>query len=110
MPRQTKHRLEDRDEGDAMNPNRMKLEALLRVFDISISDAAAVAGVSRSLVSKLASGDPKVDGAIVFQRLESRLSELVSKRRKSFFDVESIPTETVLTALSTIEGKPDKAA
>ncbi|NVN93589.1 MAG: helix-turn-helix transcriptional regulator [Desulfuromonadales bacterium] len=85
-----------------MNTNRMRLDAILRLFDISISDAAKVAGVSRSLVSKLASGDPRVDGSVVFMRLEKYLGDLISKRRRSFFVLDAVSGEAVRSALDTV--------
>ena len=89
--------------------NRTRLEALLTLFDISISDAGKIAGVSRSLVSKVSSGDPRVNGDMIFSRLENRLGELIGKRRKAFFNLESIPADTIQAVMASIETKKKAA-
>ena len=73
--------------------NRARLMALVEIFDLSLSDIAKVAGVSRPLVSQVLHG--KLDGAGLWGKLERCLPEIIAKRGRHYFAVEAVTVEKV---------------
>lgn len=73
--------------------NIKKLKILIEIHDLSITDIAKLGGVSRSMVSRILSENLSGNG--LWNRLEKHLPEVVSKRRKQYFETEAIPVEVV---------------
>jgi predicted transcriptional regulator len=82
--------------------NRMKLLALIQLHDLSISDIARVAKVSRPLISRIANGEFDL-GIGIWATLEMMLPELISKRRKAFFDVAAVEVEQVQAVVEQLK-------
>ena len=86
--------------------NRERLVGLLALFDISQSDLGRVAGVSKCFVSRLLSGkDRDLDVGKVYRAIESRLPELISRRRSTFFDLEGSQIGKIEDVLSVKNGR-----
>lgn len=81
--------------------NRMRLRALVDLFDLSLADVARVAGVSRPLVSRAIHGDPAVNPDIIYRKLEGRLGDLIERRRRAFFQSTPVPLSVVQKAIAT---------
>ena len=81
--------------------NRIRLKALIELYDLEISAIAKTVGVSRPLVSRIV--NQGIDGNGIWGELEKRLPELVAKRRKPFFDVAAIEVERVQKAVEVLK-------
>jgi len=88
---------------DIDESNRLKLEALISLFGISLSDIARTAGVSCPLVSRILSRDNGVNANTLFSRLENKLPELIANKRVGFFQVQSVPLQEVKEAVENIK-------
>lgn len=80
--------------------NVKRLRALMKIFDISISDLADAGRVSRPLVSGLLSGQPGIKANGLFARLEGNLGVLVgTKRRRPFFGLPGVSVDEAEVAV-----------
>ena len=94
-----------------MNDNRKRLKALLSALGLTIADAARVIKVSRPLLSRVLSGDTRVNSDAVFTAIENHLPQLVSLRTLPLFDLpRGVPLETVTAAFPMVEQKAKVAA
>lgn len=89
--------------GERGNGNVERLKALLAIFDLSLSDVARVGGCSPALLCRLLHGDQGVKGEGAFRRLESRLPELIVKRRRAYFHLDAVPVDAVREAVAAIK-------
>lgn len=74
---------------------RIRLQALIDIFGVTLADIGRAAGVSRPLVSRILHGDPKVNPQFLYSRLERNLETLIRSRRRMFFPVEAVALESV---------------
>jgi transcriptional regulator with XRE-family HTH domain len=74
---------------------RIRLQALIDLFGVTLADIARAAGVSRPLVSRILHGDPKVNPQFLYSRLERNLEALIRSRRRMFFPVEAVDLESI---------------
>ncbi len=68
--------------------NRIRLRAIMELFDLSVTDVAKLGGVSRPLLSGLLNGDGRVRANGLWRSLENRLPDLIAQRKRAFFDLE----------------------
>lgn len=81
--------------------NRTRLILLVELLGITLTDVAVVAGVSRPLISRII--NEGLDGSGVWVELEKRLPELISKRRKAFFEVEAVQIDKVKAVMEQLK-------
>lgn len=77
--------------------NRIRMKALLETFGVPISVAAKTIGVSRPLLSRVLSGDDRVDTNRVWALCEQHLSQIVALRTHNYLDLVGVPMKIVQT-------------
>ena len=85
--------------------NLIRLRAVMALFGLSITEVARAAGVSRPYVSRVMSGDEKLNGGSpkFFRKLEMNLGKLVDGRSGQVFEVEAVPSDIAMGILGSIE-------
>src|ERR1017187_2604253 len=98
--------------GHRRNPrltgNRLRLAALIRLFDIPMRDMARCSGYSRCYLQRcITAGDSLEGSAEFYLRLEQALLNIIARRRRAFFDVpatDAVDAGAVLRSLDTRAG------
>jgi DNA transposition AAA+ family ATPase len=81
--------------------NIVRLKGLIELLDLSIADIARIAGVSRPLISRIL--NEHLDGNGVWAELEKKLPELIAKKRKAFFEVETVSVKQVQAVVEALK-------
>ena len=81
--------------------NRVRLQALIELFDLNITEIAKIAGVSRPQVSRVLHVD--MAGDRLWSKLERKLPELIAKRRQPFFQLEAVGIEKVIEIIEQLK-------
>ena len=88
--------------------NRLKLAALIRLFDIPLREMAKRSGYSRCYIQRCITARDSLEGSPEFYlRLEQALLSIIACRRRAFFDVpatDAADAEAVLRRLNARAG------
>lgn len=91
-------KIDDRKREDG----RIRLQALIDLFGVTLADIARAAGVSRPLVSRILHGDPRVNPDYLYARLEKSLGKLIEMRGKAYFPVKIVGLDVVQDSIRNI--------
>lgn len=87
--------------------NRIRFKVLLEAFGVSIADAARAIKVSRSLLSRVLSGDDNINVDRVWGLCERHLDEIISLRTRTYLDLDGVSVEIAKAAFGSVSEQPN---
>lgn len=88
---------------ERVNPNALRLRAIVALFRLTPSEVARACGVSRCYVSRLLSRKDDFRGSPEFYRtLEAKLGQVIDGRSSQFFTVSAVSVARARNVLGQV--------